>query len=254
MKKIASRENPLFRMLLDLSESSKERKRNGKTLLDGIHLLESCLASGIEPELIVVKESSVLHPEISSLIARREAVLMADSLFDRISPVKTPTGILSMIGIPAPKAGSCPQFCILLERIQDPGNLGSILRSAAAAGADAAYLSPGCADPWSPRVLRGGMGAHFMIEIHCDFRLAGFVSGFSGKTVAMALDESSSIYELDLSGPVAFLIGNEGAGISGELLSLATFRAKIPMPGRMESLNAASAAAICLFERTRQQP
>ncbi|NNM81337.1 MAG: RNA methyltransferase [Burkholderiales bacterium] len=254
MKKIASRENSLFRMLLDLSDSSKQRKRSGKTLLDGIHLLQSCIDSGIEPELIVVKESSLQHPEISSLIANGEAVLMADSLFDRISPVKTPTGILSLIGIPVAESGKNPQFCILLDRIQDPGNLGSILRSAAAAGADAAYLSPGCADPWSPRVLRGGMGAHFMIGIHCDFRLEEFVSGFSGKTVAMALEESSSLYELDLSGQIAFLIGNEGAGISDELLSLATFRAKIPMPGKMESLNAASAAAICLFERTRQQP
>jgi TrmH family RNA methyltransferase len=141
---------------------------------------------------------------------------------------------------------------LLLEDIQDPGNLGSMLRTAAAAGADTVYLSKGCTDAWSPKALRGGMGAQFQLALHEHADLITAARDFPGKVIATSLAAGDSLYALDLRGPSAFVFGNEGAGLSAELLAAASHRIRIPMPGQMESLNAAAAAAICLFERVRQ--
>ena len=141
---------------------------------------------------------------------------------------------------------------MLLENIQDPGNLGSMLRSAAAAGCDAVYLSIGCADAWSPKVLRAAMGGHFVLNIYENADLLQVAELFDGTIFAAALDAKTSLYDNQLQGNIAFAIGNEGAGLSAELLCKAKPVA-IPMPGKVESLNAAAAAAICLFEAVRQR-
>ncbi len=252
MKIITSKDNPLFKTLSKIESSSRERKASGKTLLDGIHLVSACLESGLKPELIVLKESLKNNHEFIELNEYNGTVLMSDSLFDRISTVRCPTGILALIPVPAERPDASPDCCIFLDEIQDPGNMGAILRAAAASGASDAFLSKGCADPWSPKVLRAGMGAHFGIRIHMDSDIGKIITHFEGNTVAMTLEAEQSIFELDLRGKVGFLIGNEGSGISDKLLSFAGTRAKIPMPGKIESLNAAQAAAICLFERVRQ--
>ena len=252
MKHIASKDNALFKMLSRIESSARERREQGRTVLDGIHLLEACISAGFKPESVVVRESSLDAPAIAPLLQDGDVVSMSDTLFDRISPVKNPTGILALISIPLHELPEQPEFCIFLEEIQDPGNLGAILRSAAAAGATDAFLSRGCADPWSPKVLRAGMGAHFSIRIHADSDLANLVRNFHGNAIALSLDADISLFDLDLKGKTGFVIGNEGAGISREILDLAAVRARIPMPGRIESLNAAQAASICFFERVRQ--
>jgi TrmH family RNA methyltransferase len=142
---------------------------------------------------------------------------------------------------------------VLLENIQDPGNLGSILRSAVAAGIAQVFLSRGSVFAWSPKVIRAGMGAHFFLSIFEDVDLAEAARAFSGCIVAMEPRATSSLYELHLKGPVAWVFGNEGAGLSESVGRLATHRVRIPMPGPAESLNVAAAAAICLFEQIRQQ-
>ncbi len=252
MKHIASKDNALFKMLSRIESSARERREQGRTVLDGIHLLEACISAGFKPEFVVVRESSLDAPAITPFLQDGNVVSMSDTLFDRISPVKNPTGILALISIPFHELPEQSEFCIFLEEIQDPGNLGAILRSAAAAGAMDAFLSKGCADPWSPKVLRAGMGAHFSIRIHPDSDLANLVRNFHGNAIALSLDADISLFDLDLRGSTGFVIGNEGAGISKEILDLAEVRARIPMPGRIESLNAAQAASICFFERVRQ--
>ena len=144
------------------------------------------------------------------------------------------------------------QFCVLLEAIQDPGNLGAMLRTAAAAGVDAVYLSKGCAEVWSPKALRAGMGAQFALALHEHADLT-LIARELKSLIATSLDAQQSLYDLDLSGPVAFVFGNEGAGLSPALLDTATHQVKIPMPGKVESLNVAAAAAVCLFECVRQR-
>ncbi|MDH4235333.1 MAG: RNA methyltransferase, partial [Gallionella sp.] len=145
------------------------------------------------------------------------------------------------------------RFALLLEDIQDPGNLGSMLRSAAAAGCDAVFLSTSCADAWSPKVLRAAMGGHFALAIHERQDLTSVAKVFPGTLLAASLQARHSLYDCDLRGNVAFLVGNEGAGLSAGLLELATQTITIPMRGKIESLNAAAATAICLFEAARQR-
>jgi TrmH family RNA methyltransferase len=141
----------------------------------------------------------------------------------------------------------------MLEDIQDPGNIGSILRSAAAAAVSEIYLSSGCVHAWSPRVLRAGMGAHFALQIHEGVDLAGLIERYRGTVVAAVGNAARSLYSVDLRREVALLFGNEGAGLSARLREAAHLRVSIPMPGRVESLNVAAAAAVCLFERVRQR-
>jgi TrmH family RNA methyltransferase len=253
VKHIASSANPLYRTLCKLARSSRERRKQALTLIDGVHLLDAYLRQRGTPQQVLVARTGS-SSEITAVIERLPAppVVLADALFESLTELRSPSGILAVIRIPSPQAPAPPGCWLLLEDIQDPGNLGSVLRSAAAAGASDAWLSQGCADVWSPKVLRAGMGAHFSLRLHDRADLANAALRCTGRVVALTADGARSIFELDLTGPTAFALGNEGAGLSGPLCEAATERAAIPMAGHTESLNVAAAAAICLFERVRQ--
>ena len=256
MNSIRSRDNPFFKELFKLAESARQRNKSNQTLLDGVHLLAAYLDAGMMPQHILLNMSASHDEEIAMLLKRANDVAVTqldDKLFADLSELKTPTGILALIDIPQPDVAIAQShFVLLLENIQDPGNLGSMLRSAAAAGCDAVFLSQGCADAWSPKVLRAAMGGHFGVLIYERQDLSGVAKAFPGALLAASLQATRSLYDCDLRGDVAFLIGNEGTGLSGELLNLATQKITIPMPGKVESLNAAAATAICLFEMVRQ--
>jgi TrmH family RNA methyltransferase len=257
MKAIRSRDNPFYKELARLSGSARQRNKSRQTLLDGAHLLAAYLDSGNQPRHILLNAAALHEGEIAGLLQRLQEVPMTqldDRLFAELSELKTPSGIIALIDFPQPAAAIADSnFSLLLEDIQDPGNLGSMLRSAAAAGCDAAFLSAGCADAWSPKVLRAAMGGHFALHIYEQQDLPVVVNSFPGALLATSLNARRSLYDCDLRGNVAFLIGNEGAGLSAELLKLATHKVFIPMPGKTESLNAAAAAAVCLFEAVRQR-
>ena len=257
MKAILSRDNPFYKELARLSGSARQRTKTRQTLLDGAHLLAAYLDRGNRPGHILLNASAANDVEIAGLLQRAAGVPVTrldEKLFAGLSELKTPGGIIALIDIPQP-AGAIADasFSLLLENIQDPGNLGSMLRSAAAAGCDAVFLSPGCADVWSPKVLRSAMGGHFQLRIFEQQDLQAVAETFRGDLLATSLRAKHSLYDCDLRGKLAFLIGNEGAGLSADLLSLATRRISIPMPGKIESLNAAAATAICLFEAVRQR-
>jgi TrmH family RNA methyltransferase len=256
MKSISSRENVLFKQLKRLAGSSRERRKLGQTLLDGLHLLATYRESGAVPEQVVVAESALRQAEIQAFLAHIghwPIFTLADSLFAEISPVDTPTGILAVIRIAIDAKPEKNDFVLLLEDIQDPGNLGAILRSAAAAGVTTAYLSTACADVWSPKVLRGGMGAHFSLTIVERADLLQVTRQFQGLSLATVPDAELSLYALDLTGTVALQVGNEGAGLTPELQAAASQRVHIPMHPGVESLNVAAATTVCLFERVRQR-
>ena len=255
-KHISSRENAFFKSLLRLTSSSRERRDTAQTLLDGPHLLRAWLDSGRFPAHILISPAALEDAEISRLRAECPNVpctLLEEPLFKQLSELKTPNGLLALIDIPQPDTAQENCFVLLLEDIQDPGNLGSILRSAAAAGCDAVYLSQGCADAWSPRVLRAAMGGHFVLAINESCDLLEVASRFDGNVFASSLQAKTALYNCDLRGKIAFAIGNEGAGLSAELQAKAQQRFIIPMPGKVESLNAAAATAVCLFEAARQR-
>ncbi len=256
MKTIASRDNPTFKALARLATSASERRKTGLSLIEGAHLLAAFLDSGARPEQVIVNDAGLADAEIAALVARSSApvVQLSDALFAALSGVETPQGVLASIRTPTSKrAPPDARLVLLLEDIQDPGNVGMLLRSAAAAGAEHVLLSPTCAFAWSPKVLRAAMGAHFAVNIVERADLMEFVRSYLGSSVALAGEAERSLYELDLAKATALLVGNEGAGLSRELRESATCRARIPMAGRMESLNAAAAGTIALFEALRQR-
>lgn len=256
-KRITSRDNSFFKELSKLAGSSRQRRKAGQTLLDGAHLVQAYLLSGKRPLHLLVNAAAVHEFEISSLIARLPDVPLTsldDALFGELTELKTPSGLLALIELPQPHVSpSHSRFCILLEDIQDPGNLGSILRTAAAAGCDAAFLSTGCADVWSPKVLRAAMGGHFVLSIHEHADLFNVAAVFEGAIFATSLQATTSLYDSKLTGSIAFAFGNEGAGLSLDMLEVVYHKIIIPMPGKVESLNVAAAAAVCLFEAVRQR-
>ena len=142
---------------------------------------------------------------------------------------------------------------VVLDAVQDPGNLGTILRTAAAAGIGRVLLGAGCAQAWSPRVLRAAMGAHFVLEIEDGIDACARLKGYPGRCLATALGQgASALYGLDLRRPVALLFGAVGQGLSADLLACADQRVIIPMAAGVESLNVGAAVAVCLFEQARQ--
>lgn len=257
MKHISSRDNPFFKEIVKLTGSARQRRKAGQTLLDGVHLVQAYLACGSKPQHLLVTQAALQDREVATLLEKLSGVPLTqldDGLFAELTELKTPSGILALIALPTPPLlAAQSRFCLLLEDIQDPGNLGSMLRSAAAAGCDAAFLSKGCADAWSPRVLRAGMGGHFALSIHESADLPAVAAAFQGKLFAASLDAKNSLYDCDLRGKLAFALGNEGAGLSSGLLAAVGQHVTIPMPGKVESLNAAAAAAVCLFEAVRQR-
>ena len=257
LKLIRSRDNARFKTLRELASSTRERRKARLALLDGVHLISAYRARGGVPEQLILSESAASNPEAMQLAAGasgQSVLVLSDSLFSEVAQVATPTGIIALIRTPRP--GSLPdriERCVMLENIQDAGNLGSILRSTAAAGIRTVLLSPGCAFAWSPKVLRAGMGAHFSLDVFDNVDLAAVLPRLSGRLICTSGHATKSIYQADLRGPLAWVFGNEGAGVSAELSAAAAEQVRIPMPGKTESLNVAAAAAICLFEQVRQR-
>ncbi len=258
MKYISSHSNPFYKELLKLASSARQRRKVQQTLLEGAHLLQAYHASGNQqPQHLLVTEAAMQNREVVELLNKFPDVPLSqldDSLFTELSELKTPSCILALIELPRiPIALVQSSFCLLLEDIQDPGNLGSILRSAAAAGCDAVFLSKSCTDAWSPKVLRAGMGGHFVLSINESIDLLAMAAAFKGEIFATVVDAKMNLYDCDLLGNIAFAVGNEGAGLSEGLLAMISQHITIPMPGRSESLNVAAATAICLFEAVRQR-
>lgn len=257
MLKVTSRQNPRLKDAARLVASARDRRKAGRCVLEGEHLVAVYAERIGPPETIVVAEAFADRPGIAAL-ARRHAertLLVPTALFHEMAVLPADVGILAVV--PAPRAAVTPGrgFCLLLDDVQDPGNVGSILRSAAAAGVEDAYLGPGCAFAWAPKVLRAGMGAHFHLALHEDVDLPAWAAAYRarGGTVAAAVGQGgTSLYAANLSRPLAVAIGNEGAGLSAGLVAQASLRVTIPMPGGMESLNAAAAAAVVLFEAVRR--
>lgn len=257
MKLITSRDNPTVKQLHGLATSARDRRQAGETLLDGAHLLGVALARGVRPRLVVASESGRRQPEIAALLstcADVPGVELPDRVFAHVSPVDSPSGVLAVVAVPTPMGvAATGGDCVVLDGVQDPGNLGTILRTAAAVGVPEVWLTPGCAQAWSPRVLRAAMGAHFGLSIREGVDAGAALHAYPGEILATDLREAVDLYDLPLAGPVAWLFGSEGQGLSPALAALATQRVRIPMPGGMESLNVGVAAGVCLFEQLRQR-
>jgi RNA methyltransferase, TrmH family len=256
MPRISSSDNPRLKEAARLIASSRDRRKAGKCVLEGEHTIAAYFDRYGAPETLIVVESARGRAGIRKLLDKippSNTLIVAEAAWAAIAQFPAGIGAMAVVEAPAPEHRASSTFFLLLDGIQDPGNVGSILRTAAAAGVDEVLLSPQCAFAWSPKVLRAGQGAHFHLQIFEDVDLVEWAHGFRGTLVAAVAARGEPLFGVDLTPPIAIAIGNEGAGLSDALRAAAGRAATIPMPGGFESLNAAAAAAIFLFECVRQR-
>jgi len=259
MKPIASRDNPVFKSLRILARGSS-RGDDPLAILEGVHLCAACLDAGLVPVQVVVGRSSFAHPEVATILARLPSLLTAragyvfeDELYDTVSGVVQGVALLFVIEIPQVAVPTRVHVAsVFLDRVQDPGNVGSILRSAAAAGVADVYASRECAGLWSSKVVRAGMGAHFQLRLFAGVDLVALRANTVIACLATSSHAPISIYETDLREPCVWMFGHEGRGLDDALMRDA-IEVHIPQPGGGESLNVAAAAAVCFFEQVRQR-
>ena len=250
-ERITSRKNPLMTQIRKLASSRSARREQGLFLGDGLKLLEEALRWEAPLTTVVVTEGTALPPVPESV----RLVEVPGDVMASISPMESPQGALFLCRMPdiTPPDRWEGKRCLVLDGLQDPGNVGTIWRTADALGADGLLLVNGCADPWNPKTVRATMGACFRLPVYetTVSALPQLLEKAGLPLYATALREDTvDIKTADLSRS-AVVIGSEGKGISRELLELSQKTLKIPMRERCESLNAAAAAAIVLWEMGR---
>ncbi|HSR02094.1 MAG TPA: TrmH family RNA methyltransferase, partial [Methylophilaceae bacterium] len=208
-KHIISRDNTIFKQIKNLADNKRERSKTGQTLLDGVHLIQSYLQTFGEPELLIIPEgkSSQEAVDLIQQLGDVNTVMFPTLMFSELTPVVSSTGILAVVKQPKVESPLAVNFALILEDIQDPGNLGSMIRTALGASVDSVYLSKGCTDVWSPKCLRGGQGAQFYLPIVEGVDIVETLNDFKGRSYAATL-AGDSLYVHDLTQPTAFIIGN----------------------------------------------
>jgi len=249
---ITSRDNPLLARLRKLSLDPGAYRKLGSIWLEGDHLARACLQRGHAVLQAVVTEEGWARPELRALAQQAPKVAVVPSaLFKGISGLESP----AELGFEVPHLAAEPLLpdldSVVLDRLQDAGNVGSILRSAAALGVRQVLALKGTAALWSPKVLRAGMGAHFGLTLVEGLSLAD-LDGLQVPLVATSSHAKQDLHQQRLPRPCAWVLGHEGQGISTDLMERCALTVRIALPGGEESLNVSSAAAICLYESLRQ--
>jgi TrmH family RNA methyltransferase len=262
IKTISSRDNPLVKRFGVLSRSAPARKRDGMCLLEGEHLAQSYVERVGQLEIVAIRDGAgtgALTPAHAALAqCSREAVLVAPALFDSLSTLVSPTGVLAIAMVPPKPALATTGFVLALDEVQDPGNVGTLIRAAAAAGVAQVWLSQGCAFAWSVKTLRSSQGAHFHTQVLEDVDLPAAIAAFKGERWATLPRDiggvkAVSLFDAKFSKNSALVLSNEGHGLSPAILPALTGGLRIPMEAGVESLNVATAGAIVLYSIFGQQ-
>lgn len=261
MEPITSASNPKVKKWQKL-QTKKGRQEQRAFLIEGMHLLEEALKSGLTPQSVIVRDGTGLPEEWLAAI-RRQGVpcyVVPPSVFQRLSATQHPQGVAAVLPLLRPPQSleevlEKPRVTgLIVDEVQDPGNLGTMVRTAEAFGADFLLLGPGTVDLYNDKVVRASMGSLFRVPVYHG-KLEDWLTQLKaqGVTVAAAQVEAPGrLDEFRLPAKVAFLVGNEARGVAPHLAELADVRLKIPMAGAAESLNVAVAAAVLLYERMRQ--
>jgi len=255
---ITSDKNPKIKQIRSLQTSSRKRKMDCSFVIEGVRLVDEAISAGCDFDIVIYSDH-LSQRGYGVLSGLREGGVQIEEVSPKImrsiSDTESPQGILAIVGFPKLEIPEDMDFVLILDSIRDPGNLGTIIRTAVAAGVQAVFLSEDSTDPYSPKVLRSGMGAHFSIPIQTIV-----LDSFDRDTARFGLRKlladvsGGSIYtEVDLRVPLALIIGGEAEGAGRKSRSLADESLYIPMPGGNESLNAAVAAGILMFEVVRQR-
>lgn len=243
---ITSAANPLIKELRKLSHDSTAYRKQGRLWLEGDHLCRAALARGRKPVLAVFSESYWPLAQVEWAQAAIKNIVIADSMLPEISSLESPAQMGFVLELPADQSLLPGVTSVILDRVQDAGNVGSILRSAAAFGVLQIIALKGTAALWSPKVLRAGMGAHFALRLVENVEAAE-LDKLEIPVVVTSSHEGGFLHQQKLPSPCAWAFGHEGQGVSDELMAKASLKVSIAQPGGEESLNVAAAAAICLY-------
>ena len=252
---LESKDNPKIKHLRGLIEQNSFRKKQRQSVLEGTHLTLAKKKKNRKIHSIFTTEAAMTHADLEKINELYDGYIfvISESLYKDLSTLGTSLACLAIIDIPSStEALNFKEDTLILDNIQDPGNVGTLLRSAAAAGIDQVVCTKGSASIWSPRVLRAGMGAHFSLQTYENVELEDILSQFTIPVYVTSSHQAESIYSKNLRKQCVWILGNEGQGVSEFALKHAE-AVSIPQPGGQESLNVAVAGSVCFFEMVRQR-
>ena len=250
---IRSRDNPLLKELRKLAQDNTAYRKTGRFWIEGDHLCRAALLRGLQPALAIACESFVGKDQEDLVASAAKVAILSDALFQEISALESPSKMGFVMELPSDAPIQTTVATVILDRVQDAGNVGSILRSAAAFGFKQVVALRGTAALWSPKVLRSGMGAHFGLRLHEGVDVMA-LDALQIPLLVTSSHQGQWIQDLALPFPCAWAMGHEGQGVCQELLDRAAVQVRIGQPGGEESLNVAAAAAICLHASALRTP
>ncbi|MBE7433507.1 MAG: RNA methyltransferase [Anaerolineales bacterium] len=252
---ITSNQNPKIKLVRALLGRPKERREAGAFVVEGVRLVEEAAKGDWRFEIVLYDETLSERGRLQIEGLRLKGVDVEEvspSVMKSISETEAPQGILAVVEylqLPIPQS---PNFILIPDQVRDPGNLGTLLRSAAASGVDAVLIPPETTDAFAPKVLRSGMGAHFRLPIH-EMSWDEIEKTVAGMKVYIADMDGQPFWETDLTKPIALIVGSEAEGVSDNARKVANGKISIPMKGETESLNAGVAGSVLMFEVIRQR-
>ena len=252
---LESRDNPKIKHLRGLIEQNTYRKKQGQTVRECTHRALAWLEKDRIMKSIFTTAHAREHPDFEEIFSQYTGIVfvLSESLYKDISTLGTTLPCLAVVDLPSStQALNFTEDTLILENVQDPGNVGTLLRSAAAAGIEQIVCTKGSASLWSPRVLRAGMGAHFSLFTYENVELEEILTQFKIPVYVTSSHEAESLYSKNFRKQCVWILGNEGQGVSDFALKHAE-AVSIPQPGGQESLNVAVAGSICFFEMVRQR-
>ena len=253
---ITSDKNTTVKLVKALLAQARQRKKHGQTVIEGIHLIDAALRSDYPFVQILLAESARNHAEVQQVLTRLPTytpiLTLSDILYESIRSLGKGIDIMAIMNIPVPNLPIIEQDCLILNDVQDSGNVGTLLRTAAAVGINQVLCTTATAQSWSPKTLRAGMGAQFALDIYEGLSIHEVLEKVKVPLLATSSHTDTLIYNHNLSSPVAWIMGHEGQGVCDELMQCATPIA-LPQPNGQESLNVAIAGSLCLYETLRQR-
>ncbi len=256
IERITSDKNQTVKLVKALLTQARRRKKQNQTVLEGLHLLDAALRSDYPLTQILLAESAYHHNEVQQILTRLPTyiplLILSDALYRSIRSLGEGIDIMAIIDIPTPTLSAVTDDCLILNDVQDSGNVGTLMRTAAAVGIKTVLCTTATAQVWSPKTLRAGMGAQFALSIYENLSVTEVLDKVQIPLLATSSHTDTLIYEHDLQAPLAWVLGHEGQGVCAELMQCAAPVA-LPQPHGQESLNVAIAGSLCLYETLRQR-
>ena len=252
---ITAKDNKTIKHVQNLLTSHRSRKKSLQTVIEGVHLLDTYLKQKLLVDLVIVSEKSHYHHEVMDLLTKidnKKILIVSESLYKNIRTLGDGVDVMAVIPISVPKFGDINQDCLILDGLQDAGNIGTLLRTASAIGINTIISTPNTAYLWSPKCLRAGMGAQFSLQIFEQISVDEILQAVKIPLFATSSHTQKTIYDYDLTKKIAWVLGHEGQGVCQDFLQKSNL-VTLPQPNGQESLNVAVAGSVCFYEMLRQR-